>query len=102
MIMQYQYAKGKKMQQLKKIFKFVLGLFIIPVIISLPFLFLGIDYYEYAIGFFGLAYFVIYLIFPLLYRNKIQKIVPNKYIFYTILYIPFFILFGVWFLGENS
>lgn len=83
------------MPQLKKILKFVLGLFIIPMIISLPFLVLGVDCYADAAGFFGLVYFVIYLLFPLLYRNKIQTIIPNKYMFYIVLYIPFFVFFSV-------
>ena len=81
------------MTMLKKIVYFILGLIIVPFGVGLPFLFLGSDVYEDAIEFFGGVYLIIYLLFPLLYRKKLQKFIPNRYVFYGVLYIPFIILF---------
>ena len=81
------------MAMLKKIAYFILGLFVVPLAVGLPFLSFGARTYEDSIGFFGGVYLIIYLLFPLLYRKKLQKFIPNKYVFYGVLYIPFIILF---------
>lgn len=77
----------------KKIGYFVLGLIVVPICVGLPFLCFDTNTYEDSINFFGGIYLLIYLLFPLLYRQNVQKILPNKYIFYILLYLPFFILF---------
>ena len=77
----------------KKIVYFILGLFVVPPAVGLPFLSFGAKTYEDSISFFGGVYFFIYLFFPLLYRKKIQNLIPNRYRFYVILYFPFILLF---------
>ena len=81
------------MTMLKKIAFFILGLIVVPLGVGLPFLFLGSDIYEDAVEFFGGVYLIIYLMFPLLYRKKLQEFISNRYVFYGVLYIPFIVLF---------
>lgn len=87
--------KGVRMQRLKKVFLFILGIVIIPVILG-KFLswIVGCEDYQ-GINFFGLVFFLIYVIFPVLYRGKIREKIPNRYLFYVLLYLLFAALF-VW------
>lgn len=83
------------MKRLKKVFLFILGIVIIPVILG-KFLSLIVGCEDYqGINFFGLVFFLIYVIFPFLYRGKVKEEIPNKYLFYVLLYLPFVVLF-VW------
>lgn len=87
--------KGFDMGRLKKIAYFVGGLFVIPLVLGrLLAVLLNCDDYV-GIHFFGLAYFIIYLIFPLFYNSKIGQYFHNRYAIYSILYLPFILLF-VW------
>lgn len=84
------------MHRLKKIFYFLAGLILFPVFVGLI-LFWGLGYdndYRY-VDFWGGAYFLVYLIFPLLYRGKVKEKIKNRYIFYALLYVPFILLFIV-------
>lgn len=84
------------MYRLKKIFYFLAGLILFPVIAGLI-LHWGFGYdddYRYA-NFWGFAYFLVYLIFSFLYKGKVREKIPNRYIFYALLYIPFVLLFIV-------
>ncbi len=81
------------MQKLKKIFYFMLGLNVVPFLLSIPYAYiLQADNLKEFWAYWFIAYFIIYLIFPLLYKENIQKHVPNRYAFYGIIYIVFFIL----------
>lgn len=83
------------MQRLKKIVYFLVGLYLVPVIIGiLLFWLLGHDDYRY-VDFWGCVYFLVYFIFPVLYRGKIREKIPNRYLFYVLLYLLFAALF-VW------
>lgn len=81
------------MQKLKKAFYFMLGLNVVPFLLSIPYAYiLQADNLKEFWAYWFIAYFIIYLIFPLLYKENIQKHVPNRYAFYGIIYIVFFIL----------
>lgn len=83
------------MNRLKKIFYFLLGGIVIPVVLGrLLSLLLKCEEYE-GVNFFGVVYFFIYLIFPVLYGEKVKRLFPNKYVFYGVVYLPFIMLF-VW------
>ena len=60
------------------------------------FLFFGWGYDDYKyVDFWGCDYILVYFIFPFLYRGKVKEKIPNKYLFYLLLYLPFALLF-VW------
>lgn len=81
------------MQKLKKIFYFMVGLNVVPFLLSIPYAYiLQADNLKEFWAYWFIAYFIIYLIFPLLYKENIRKHVPNRYAFYGIIYIVFFIL----------
>jgi len=83
------------MQRLKKVFLFILGIVFIPVILG-KFLSWIVRCEDYrGINFFELVFFLIYVIFPFLYRGKVKEKIPNKYLFYLLLYLPF-VVFFVW------
>lgn len=83
------------MKKLKKVFLFVLGGVLIPFILGkILSLVVGCEDYQ-GINFFGLVFFLIYFIFPVLYRGKVREKIPNRYLFYVLLYLPFVALF-VW------
>lgn len=68
---------------------------IIPVVLGEGMSFvMNCDVFD-GINFFGLVYFLVYLLFALLYRGKVREMVPNRYVFYGGLYLPFIGLF-VW------
>ena len=81
------------MLNLKKIGYFIIGLIVIPFIFSVIFAFGTNSDYEDSIDFFGGMYLICYLLFPLLYRGKLQNITQNKYVFYGLLYLPFIFLY---------
>ena len=81
------------MPKLKKAFYFMLGLSVVPFLLSIPYAYiLQADNLKEFKAYWLIAYFIIYLIFPLLYKEDIQKHVPNRYAFYGIIYAVFFIL----------
>ena len=81
------------MQRLKKVFLFILGFVFVPFILGKIFsLVIGCEDYK-GIHFFGLVFFLIYVIFPFLYRGKIREKIPNRCLFYALLYLPFVALF---------
>lgn len=83
------------MLRLKKIFYFVLGMLVVPAVLGKVVAgVVGADVFD-GINFFGLVYFLVYLLFALLYRGKVKEMVPNRYVFYGGLYLPFIGLF-VW------
>lgn len=81
------------MPNLKKVFYFILGLSIVPFLFSFPYayIFRADNLTEFKAYWF-ISYLLIYLIFPPLYQKNIKKRFPNKYTFYGILYLIFFIL----------
>ena len=73
------------MERIKKIILFIVGLYIIPTMVaySTAFIF-KVDIFERA--FFECLFFdymLTYVLTPLLYRPKIQKYIPNKYVFFA-------------------
>lgn len=83
------------MKRLKKILYFVLGMVIVPVILGKNLSWIvGCEDYK-GINFFGLSFFLIYVIFPFIYRGKAREKFPNRYTFYGLLYLPFVILFVI-------
>ena len=81
------------MQRLKKAFLFILGLYIVPVFLGdvCAFIF-GYSYFKDFAGYFVVVYFLVYFIFPFLYRGKIREKIPNRYLFYAMLYLLFSVL----------
>lgn len=80
---------------MKKIIFFIIGFFIVPMIMGgiTAFVFNPQDYELYA-GFWGSVYLLIYIIFPLLYRPKIKQKM-SKPAFYVLIYAVLFILIGL-------
>ncbi len=80
---------------MKKIIFFIIGFFIVPMIMGgiTAFVFNPQDYELYA-GFWGCVYLLIYIIFPLLYRPKIKQKM-NKSAFYALVYAILFTLTGI-------
>ena len=90
--------KGQNMKTIKQILQFILGGVILTAIALFvtQIFFYKTDLTQYGLGqllFFD--YIISYLLYPLLYRPKFKKIIPNKYMFYIVLYIPFFVFFSV-------
>ena len=81
------------MPKLKKAFYFILGWSVVPFLLSIPYAYiLQADNLKEFKAYWFIAYFIIYLIFPWLYKENIQKRVPNRYAFYSMIYVVFFIL----------
>lgn len=82
------------MQRLKKVFYFILGLYVVPELLSaILTTVLKIENHRFFAGYLAIIYLLVYFIFPVLYRGKIRENIPNKYLFYTLLYLPFAALF---------
>lgn len=81
------------MQKLKKVFYFILGGSIIPFLLSFPYAYIfKADNLKEFKAYWFISYLLIYLFFPFLYQKNIKKRFSNKYAFYGILYLVFFIL----------
>ena len=81
------------MNRFKKIILFIAGLLVIPTIVAfLTAFILKIDIFEHALVeclFF--EYMIAYILTPLLYRQKIQKYIPNKYVFFALIFFVFWL-----------
>lgn len=88
------------MQKLKKVLLFILGLTFIP-----PFLghinasVFGESYFKSFSGYFVIVYLLIYFTFPFLYSKDTPKIFSNKYTFYAVAYLIFWIFGTILFVG---
>ena len=81
------------MKKLKKPFYFILGFLFVPVILSnLVAYILNLYDKDMLVGYFALVYFIIYVTFPKLYSKDVFKRITNKYVFYFLEYLLFFIL----------
>jgi hypothetical protein len=81
------------MERIKKLIRFLIGLAIIPAITTYFTVFiLKIDIFERLYNSLFFDYVFAYILTPLLYRPKIQKYIPNKYIFFSLI----FFLFWLW------
>ena len=81
------------MRKLKKVFYFILGWSVIPFVLSIPYAYiLQADNLKEFKAYWFIMYFIIYLIFPIIYKESMQKRIPNKYAFYGVIYTIFFIL----------
>ena len=80
---------------IRKFLLFVLGFIFIPLVLALTTSFLCklVDF-NTMIYYFRAVFLVIYLSFPVLYRKDMPKRFPNKYAFYAMEYIIFWI-FGI-------
>jgi hypothetical protein len=80
------------MWQLKKIIKFFAGLFLIPfVVVYASSLLFQINFFEYGLlELLAFDYILVYILFPLLYQNKIKEYITNKYVFFVILFLFFY------------
>jgi len=80
------------MQKYKKALFFVLGFLFIPEILSkLTALALGLYDDWLLTGYFAFVFLIIYFTFPILYCKDVPKRFPNKYAFYGLLYLIFWI-----------
>ena len=85
---------GEKMERLKKAFLFILGFMVVPRFLSAVIMqALNREELDLLSGFFAIIYLLIYFSFPVLYRGKIREKIPNRYLFYVLLYLPFAALF---------
>ena len=83
------------MQRYKKALLFVLGFLFIPEILSrLTGLMFGLYDERLLVGYFAVVFLLIYFSFPILYRKDVPKRFPNKYGFYALQYLIFWI-FGI-------
>ena len=77
---------------MKKILLFIIGFFLIPTLLGSATAYLfNPENYETYVGFWGSIYLLIYIVFPLIYRDKIKQKI-NKYTFYALLYSFLFVL----------
>ena len=77
---------------LKKIFYFIGGFFVVPIMIGTPLAYITSDKYEEALSYIGGIYLLTYILFPIFYR-PVKKFVSNKFIFFILMYIPFIIIY---------
>ena len=79
----------------KKILYFLLGYIFIPIGLALTttFLYKIIDFHI-MVSYFQIAFLIVYMTFPVLYRKDMPKRFPNKYMFYALQYLIFWI-FGI-------
>ena len=81
------------MPKLKKALYFMLGLSVVPFLLSIPYAYiLQADNLKEFKAYWLIAYLIIYLLCPLIYRENNQKHFSNKYAVYSMIYIIFFIL----------
>ncbi len=83
------------MKTIKQILQFILGGVILTTIALFvtQIFFYKTDLTQYGLGqllFFD--YIISYLLYPLLYRLKFKKIIPNKYIFIVLLFLIFWFI----------
>jgi hypothetical protein len=84
---------GNKMERVKKIIYFLIGLAIIPAIIAYSTAFvLKIDIVERLYNGLFFDYMLAYILTPLLYKPRVQKYISSKYIFFALI----FFLFWLW------
>lgn len=80
------------MTRIKKIALFIIGIYLVPLILSfLTAILLRADYTDF-ISLFGVIYVLIYILFPCFYQGKIKDKISNRYVFYFILYFIAWIL----------
>jgi len=84
---------GERKIYAKKILFFILGYIFIPrgLALTTPFLYKIVDFHT-IVSYFQVAFLIIYLAFPVLYRKDMPKRFPNKYMFYALQYFIFWIL----------
>lgn len=81
------------MRRFKKIFYFILGSIVVPFVLGALNAFLwGKETFEYFYKYFSLVYLICYLLFPALYRKNMPERFPNKYAFYGVMYLVFWVL----------
>lgn len=72
---------------MRKIVYFIIGILVVPAVFGMATsYFFGSDDYETFVGFWGVVYLLIYLLFPLIYRGKIVQKISNRYMMYAIPY----------------
>lgn len=87
-------------KRLKKFLNFILGLTFIP-----PFLgrisasVFGESYFKSFFGYFLIVYLLMYFTFPFLYSKDTPKMFSNKYTFYAVAYLIFWIFGTILFVG---
>ena len=80
------------MERAKKIIYFFIGLAIIPAIATYFTVFvLKIVIFERLYNSLFFDYIFAYILTPLLYRPRIQKYIPNKYIFFALIFFVFWL-----------
>ena len=81
------------MERAKKITLFIAGLLVIPAVVAfLTAFILKIDIFEHAlVECLCFDYVLTYILTPLLYRPRIQKYIPNKYIFFSLIFFVFWL-----------
>lgn len=80
---------------LQKILYFTLGEIVVPLVMGVfNALIFKNDSFEYFYPYFLLVFLVCYLLFPLIYREKMLKICPHRYVVYVWMYF-FFELLGI-------
>ena len=86
---------------MKKIIFFIIGFFVVPMIMGsiTAFVFTPQDY-ELYVGFWGSVYLLIYILFPLLYREKIKQKM-NKMAFYALIYAVLFLITSIYLICFN-
>ncbi|MCM1324716.1 MAG: hypothetical protein NC218_11395 [Acetobacter sp.] len=81
------------MKRFKKILYFVLGDIVVPFVLgAVNALIWGNEAFDYFYKYFLFVYFVCYLLFPVLYRKNMPKRFPNKYAFYGVMYLVFWVI----------
>ena len=90
------------MERAKKITLFIAGLLVIPAVVAfLTAFILKIDIFERLCISLFFDYMIAYILTSLLYRQRIQKYIPNKYIFFSLIFFVFWLLeiFRITFIG---
>ena len=88
------------MHKLRKAFLFILGISFFPLFLgNISALIFGDDYKKIFSGYFILVYLLVYFSFPFLYRKDVPKRFSNKYMFYAVQYLIFWIFGVVLFVG---
>ena len=81
------------MRQLKKIFYFISGGYLVPVCLGMAHIpFFGAENAKLFYGYFLFVFLLCYCLFPLFYRGKVAERFPNRYAFYGVMYLAFEIL----------
>lgn len=88
------------MQKFKKAVLFILGLYIIPVLLGhISASIFGSYYFKIFSGYFVLVYLLIYFLFPHFYKTNSNKKYFYRYMPYALLYLVFWILGAIIFVG---